>query len=122
MRSSAFTALLSMALVACSSAQDDGGDFDEAALAAAQGPLQISSIALLQTLKVPVVENGAPAPRTVPAVAGRDALVRVYVQPTAGVGPQAVTATLQLTAPGWTLAIFRINDAVKVLARDARIG
>jgi len=98
MRALALAALFSVAIAtACSSPGSDEGS-SGAALESAAGPLAISEIAIMQTLKVSLVRNGAAVARTLPVVAGRDALLRVYADP-AGASPQAVTATLQLTGP-----------------------
>jgi hypothetical protein len=61
--------------------------------------LAITEVAFFQAVKVPVITAGKPVAKTArnaPVVAGRPALVRVYVAPGEGYTPGAVTAELRL--------------------------
>jgi len=60
--------------------------------------ISISEIAILQTLKVPVMQDGDVADRgDIPLVAGRDSVLRVYVQPEAQFQPHSLTARARIT-------------------------
>jgi hypothetical protein len=59
--------------------------------------LTVTEIAVLQGVKIDVMKDGARvASRNAPVVAGRDALVRVYVAPAAGYKARALTCELTL--------------------------
>ncbi len=58
--------------------------------------VQISSIAIYQGVKRPLMENGVPASSNVSVVAGRDALVRVFYALDGSYNGQPVTARLSL--------------------------
>ena len=63
------------------------------------GGVAMKSIALYQGLKVSLMENGAPAPTSdLPIVAGRDALIRVFVAPDASYNGQPVIGRLYMGA------------------------
>lgn len=62
--------------------------------------LRIQSVAVYQAVRIAIAEDGAPADRNGPIVAGRDAVVRVSVQPDAGWTAREVTARLLLRTGG----------------------
>jgi hypothetical protein len=70
-----------------------------------EGPLAtgmtITEVAVFQAVKIDVMKAGAAVTtRKAPVVAGRDAFVRVFVQPDATYTPRALTAQLRLARPG----------------------
>jgi hypothetical protein len=87
--------------------------------------ITISEISAYQTVKVPVVQNGAAvAERPTPLVAGRDTLVRVFVQPGQGFAPRELSARLFLRNGDDTEQLFsddtlRIDGASSEAARDS---
>lgn len=69
--------------------------------------LTISEIAVFQSLKVTIAKGGAAVPASLPLLANRDSLVRVYAKPTAGASAAAVTAVLEIAEPdGDVVATF----------------
>lgn len=64
--------------------------------------LSVDEVAIFQAVKISVVKAGAKATSSIPIVAGRDGLVRLYVKPGAGWTAKAVTAVLSLTAADGT--------------------
>lgn len=62
------------------------------------GGVSISEIALYQVVKRPLMENGSKAVTDIPIVAGRDALVRVWVTLDASYNKLPITAQLYLGA------------------------
>lgn len=65
--------------------------------------LDVTEVAVFQAVKVSLERDGKKTARTSPVVAGRDALVRVYVTPRAGKDPRPVTAILNLVAADGTV-------------------
>lgn len=86
------------------------------ALAAASG-VTITQVAIYQGPKRPLF-GGTPGAVTVPIVAGRDALVRVFAEPSAGYDGAPVTARLHLS----TAAAPREVSAVVGAADEAALG
>ena len=84
--------------------------------------LTLTEVAFMQTLKVSIAKDGQPADRgRVPLVAGRDALVRLYVTPDGGWVPKAVTARVKLvtTTPTGTFAkVFSATKTVSATSSD----
>jgi hypothetical protein len=82
---------------------DDGGTADTS-VPPTNAPLvdglSITNIAVLQAVEVTIVKNATPVTGNAPVVVGRPALVRVFVQPTSGWQPHAVTGVLTLTTGG----------------------
>ncbi len=78
--------------------------------------VSISEIAILQTLKVPVMQNGTVADRgDIPLVALRDSVLRVYVAPGDGFSPHALTARARITTitpTGTTAQVFSVTAPV----------
>jgi hypothetical protein len=62
------------------------------------GGVAIKAVALYQGLKVPLMEGGAPATSDLPIVAGREALIRVFVAPDASYNGQPVIGRLYIGA------------------------
>jgi hypothetical protein len=68
--------------------------------------LAITEVAIFQGVKVSIAKSGAKVTsRTMPVVAGRDALLRVYVTPDAGFNPHDITAELHIVRGGQGLPI-----------------
>lgn len=91
------------------STSDDGGDAtndgDDDATTQPKTPplaagLAIDEVALYQVLKIDLVANGKAAKPSLPIIAGREALFRVFVRPTDTWKPRSVTARLTLTTKG----------------------
>ncbi|MBK6695559.1 MAG: hypothetical protein IPG50_25605 [Myxococcales bacterium] len=80
--------------------------------------LAIAEIALFQGVKVTVAKAGAKATRTVPIVAGRDGLVRVYVTPENGYVAKAVRAELHLVSDGKGLPIAVDTKTIAAASSD----
>jgi hypothetical protein len=71
--------------------------------------LAVSEVALFQAVKVPLSQAGKPAAtRPAPVIAGRDALVRVYVSPLPGFTAREITAELRWDG--------KVRTAVKTVA------
>lgn len=87
--------------------------------------ISISEVSAYQTVKVPLVQNGAAvAERPTPLVAGRDTLVRVFVQPGQGFAPRELSARLFLKNGDETEQLFSddtltIDGASTEAARDS---
>lgn len=64
--------------------------------------LEVTGLATFQNVRVSVVSNGTIATHEAPIIAGKPALVRVYVRPEAGWSARPVTARLELTNGGDT--------------------
>ena len=109
---------------ACGSSGSSGNPADPTVLSqpVASG-LTLTEVAFMQTLKVPVAKDGQPADRgRVPLVAGRDALVRLYVAPDGGWAPKAVTGRVKLvtSTPSGTFAkVFSATKTVTGASTDA---
>lgn len=75
--------------------------------------LSISEIAVFQSLKVTLEKDGVAVPASLPVLANRDSLVRVYAKPIAGAGPESVTAKLEVSeADGDVIATFEDTKAI----------
>ncbi len=88
-----------------SSPQDDGGNpTTDAAPPPANAPLvddlNITGVTVLQGVEVTIVKNGSAVTGNAPLVAGRPGLVRVFVSPTSGWQPHAVTGVVTITTGG----------------------
>jgi hypothetical protein len=80
--------------------------------------ISVSEVALFQAVKVTLARDGATfAMREAPVVAGREALVRVYVKPESGFVPRMLTA--QLTVDG---ATQKLAKQVSGASRDESAG
>ncbi|MBK6462617.1 MAG: hypothetical protein IPF92_16640 [Myxococcales bacterium] len=108
-----------VALAACSSeGEPAGGPADPTSLSEpiATG-IAIAEVAMFQSLKFPLANAGAAAPSgRVPLVAGRDALLRVYVKPEAGWSAKPVTARLKLVTESPTGTFTKLLSATKTVS------
>jgi len=110
-----FTVLLA---AACGSSGSTGNPADPTVLSqpVAVG-LTLSEVAFMQTLKVPIAKDGQPADRgRVPLVAGREALVRLYVTPDASWSAKVVTARVKLVTNTPTGTFARVFSATKTVS------
>lgn len=101
-------ALLGFAAGCTSSLADEGVSQTSNATTATElaSSLTISEVAVFQSLKVTLEKVGAPVPASLPILANRDSLVRVYATPT-GAAPETVTAILEVAeADGDVIATF----------------
>ncbi len=74
--------------------------------------ISISEIAILQTLKVPVMLNGDVADRgDIPLVALRDSVLRVYLNPGDGFSPHTLTARARITTTSPTGSFAQVFSA-----------
>jgi hypothetical protein len=81
--------------------------------------ISVVEIAFFQGVKVDVVKNGAwLATRNAPVVAGRPALVRVYVAPESGFGGGAVTAELRVESASKKFPLVRETKAITKASTD----
>lgn len=70
--------------------------------------LEITSVDLFQTVRVPLVRSGARADHDgLPIVRGRDSLIRVHVEDLAGYSPHEVTAVVEIEN---SLGVARFTD------------
>lgn len=75
--------------------------------------LSVTDISIYQGIKVPLASNGvAVDPRPVPVVQGRDALLRVFVQPEPSWQPREVIVRLELGTPNGELPAQEIRRVV----------
>ena len=91
--------------VACGGSNSDGGDGTGGAGSAGAplvSGLRINEVSLYQAVKIPLaIDGNAILDRPAPVVQGRDALMRVFVQPEPGWQPREVVVRLEmLTAQG----------------------
>lgn len=110
-----FTVLLA---AACGSSGSSGNPADPTVLSqpVASG-LTLTEVAFMQTLKVPIAKDGQPADRgRVPLVAGRDALVRLYVAPDGNWSAKAVTGRVKLVTNTPTGTFARVFSATKTVS------
>ncbi len=104
---------------------NDGGSLPTPNPVATSAPVAenigISEVAFFQTVKVPVMKGGSPQTPKAPVVAGRPALLRVYVTPQSGWSPHALQA--QLTLDGGGTKTTLVADATPAAtSTDAAIG
>jgi hypothetical protein len=103
---------------------NDGGSLPTPTPVATTAPVAenvtISEVAFFQTVKVPLMKNGATQTPKAPVVAGRPALLRVYVTPGSGWSPHAIQA--QVTLDGGGTKTTLVADATPTVAStDAAI-
>ncbi len=114
---------LALLLASCSSATDAPPEATPDPTVLSQPiatGLKIEELALMQNLKVPVAKGGQPAPRgRVQLVAGRDALLRVYVTLDAGWAPKPITARIKLVADSPTGGFIKVLSATKTVSRPS---
>lgn len=87
----------SLSLLSCGGGETDTGPGGEALweLTDANGVF-VSQISIYQGVKIVLMENGAPGPGTVPIVAGRDAMMRVWLGTDAGYNGKPVVARVTI--------------------------
>jgi hypothetical protein len=81
----------------------------------------VTDVAVFQAVKVPVVKNGSlvrPSSRNGPVVAGRAAMLRVYVRPESNAAPRDITAVLRFANGDETSAAFRITRRIGKASSD----
>lgn len=82
--------------------------------------LSITDVALFQAVRVPLFADGrVVAPRPVPVIAGRRAVVRVYVRPEDGYAPGAVDGELTVRS-GDARSVVRDRRLIDRASRDER--
>jgi hypothetical protein len=116
-------------VLACSSG--NGGSSDPTLLTdpIAQN-VTISQITILQTLEVPVMENGGAAdrgrtdakgnPYAIPLVAQRDSILRVYVTPESGYSPHQLTARARIVTTSPTGAEAQVFSATGTISTPSQ--
>ncbi len=100
------------------SAACSGGASDPTALTQpiAQN-ITINEVAMLQTLKVPVMKDGAVADRgRIPLIALRDSVLRVYVTPGDGWSSHSITATVKIVGGGPTETYAQVFSASQTIS------
>ncbi|MFO0674629.1 MAG: hypothetical protein U0235_34290 [Polyangiaceae bacterium] len=75
---------------------DEGSSVPKSVTAKLAGDLAITEVALFQGLKATIAKSGNAATPSIPLVAARDALVRVYVKPASGYKARSLKAVLSL--------------------------
>ena len=84
--------------------------------------LAITDVAFFQAVKIPVLTAGkalGKSQRNAPVVAGRPALVRVYVKPGSGYTPSAVTAELRLVSGTTRLPVVTDTQTLTATSTDS---
>jgi len=77
----------------------------------------LSGVELYQSLQIPLMEAGAALSPTSPVIAGRDAMLRIYVEPMTGAAPSNLTAELEVGPPGGDTMTFRSTQMVNAASR-----
>ncbi|HSQ67368.1 MAG TPA: M66 family metalloprotease [Polyangiaceae bacterium] len=109
---------LALCVAVLSTSACGGGSSDPTALVEpiAQN-ITIDEVAILQTLKVPIMQGGAPADRgRLPLIAMRDSVLRVYVTPGDGWSPHAVTARVKIVASSPTGSFAQVFSASQTIS------
>jgi hypothetical protein len=109
---------LAPALAACGSSSDAVNDPTALTQPVVTG-LTINEIAMFQSLKVPLAKDGQVADRgsiPLPIVAGRDALLRIYVTPDAGFTPKPVTARIKIVNTSPTGGFSKVISATTTVS------
>ncbi len=100
----------------------DGADPAKPTQAVVEG-IAITGVAVFQGVKVDVVKGGAwVAKRNAPVVAGRPAVVRVYVTPDAGWTSRAITGELRLVGSGAALPVQKVTKTIAAASKDETPG
>ncbi len=82
--------------------------------------IAISEIALLQVVKVPVMQNGTAADHSgIPIVALRDAILRVYVNPQSGYQSHKLTARARIVTAGPTETSAQVFSTTATVDRPS---
>ncbi len=122
----AFAGLLAL-VPACGSSSSSGDDPTALTQPVATG-LTINEVAIFQSLKIPLAKDGQVADRgSIPlsVVAGRDAMLRIYVTPDAGFGAKPVTARVKIvnTSPtGGFAKVFSATATVSAASAEFDLG
>ncbi|MBX3246006.1 MAG: hypothetical protein KF901_02350 [Myxococcales bacterium] len=74
--------------------------------------LELSGLEMYQSIRVPLVVNGAPATRTIPLLANKPSLLRVFVRPTGAWSPQTVMALVR----------FETRDGERTFRTEAMVS
>jgi hypothetical protein len=113
-------AFLLLALLASCSSSSEPSDPTALTAPIAQN-VTISEIAILQALKVPVMQGGTPADRgTLPLVAQRDSILRVYVTPESGFSPHSLTARARIVTTSPTGTQAQVFSATAVVTTPSQ--
>lgn len=80
--------------------------------------LSVTGMTVLQGVEVNVVKNGAMTTKNAPIVAGRKALVRVFVTPSGSFSPHSITGVLTLHTAGQD-HVFTTSFTPKAASTDA---
>jgi len=84
--------------------------------------VNVAEIAVFQTVKINVVKNGAKvAKHNASIVAGRDALVRLYITPAAGYTARSLTAELRLEN-GEVKKVFKDTKTLSAASADGALA
>jgi hypothetical protein len=75
-------------------------------------------VALYQSVRIPLAEEGEAPPRIAPVLVGRASLLRVYVAPPDGWTPQQVTAELRWERPDQAALTLRETRQVTTVSRE----
>ncbi len=120
MRTAASVFLFSIA-VACGGSNSDGGGGDPGTLSQPLvSGLRINEVSLYQAVKIPLAIDGNPIlDRSVPVVQGRDALMRVFVQPEPGWQPREVIVRLEVLNSQGAYPPQEIRRPVTVASSEA---
>jgi hypothetical protein len=85
--------------------------------------LSVDEVAVFQATKISVAKAGAKVTSTIPIVAGRDGLIRLYVKPGASWSSKSVTAVLSLTtAAGAALPQVSSPQTISAASTDAAVS
>ncbi|MEZ4252716.1 MAG: M66 family metalloprotease [Polyangiales bacterium] len=74
--------------------------------------LELTGFEIYQTIRIPLVENGSEVARTIPLIANKPGLLRVYVRPTGSFSSRAVTAFVRIDT----------GDGIQTLMETATIS
>lgn len=105
---------------------DDAAPVDDATPASPElvevQDLSIKELAIFQGVKVSLEKDGVKSTSTrAPVIAGREALLRVYVTPAASFVSREVEAELTLATEGATPKVFRAKKTVSAASTDATL-
>jgi hypothetical protein len=81
--------------------------------------LQVSEVALFQSLKGSLMVDGAAATSAVPIIAGRPGMLRIYVKPTVAWTAREIIASVTLTQNGAALPALESRLVVRGASTDA---
>lgn len=97
-----------------------GGQLPEVSLA---GDIRINQIALYQSVKVALAENGEPVEaRNAPVITNKAAIVRVFVEPQSGFVPRELQVDLTLSSAEGQVASQSVQARVTEASSDGNLG